>query len=158
MGNSTGNFVGQWDAIYRNPHLQGGFIWDWVDQGLLEHDAEGRPYWAYGGDYGGEYAPSDGNFNCNGLVNPDRTPHPGLAEVKYVQQEFAFEAAEPGTGRVRITNRHYFTPADRQFRFVCRLMRDGKAIREKELDVRLAPQPTSAATASISSTSRSRPA
>ena len=140
MGNSTGNFVGQWDAIYRNPHLQGGFIWDWVDQGLLEHDAEGRPYWAYGGDYGGEYAPSDGNFNCNGLVNPDRTPHPGLAEVKYVQQEFAFEAAEPGTGRVRITNRHYFTPADRQFRFVCRLMRDGKAIREKELDVRLAPQ------------------
>ena len=72
MGNSTGNFVGQWDAIYRYPNLQGGFLWDWVDQGLLEHDAQGRPFWAYGGDFGGEYTPSDGNFCCNGLVLPAR--------------------------------------------------------------------------------------
>lgn len=70
MGNSTGNFAGQWDAIYRYPNLQGGFLWDWVDQGLLEHDAQGRPFWAYGGDFGGEYTPSDGNFCCNGLVLP----------------------------------------------------------------------------------------
>ena len=137
MGNSTGNFVGQWDAIYRYPNLQGGFLWDWVDQGLLEHDAQGRPFWAYGGDFGGEYTPSDGNFCCNGLVLPDRTPHPALAEVKYVQQDFGFEPE--GAGRVRITNRFYFTPSEK-YRFICRLVRDGKTVREKELDVRLAPQ------------------
>lgn len=137
MGNSTGNFAGQWDAIYRYPNLQGGFLWDWVDQGLLEHDAQGRPFWAYGGDFGGEYTPSDGNFCCNGLVLPDRTPHPALAEVKYVQQDFGFEPE--GAGRVRITNRFYFTPSEK-YRFICRLVRDGKTVREKELDVRLAPQ------------------
>ncbi len=140
MGNSTGNFSGMWEAIYRYPNLQGGFIWDWVDQGLAEHDAEGRPYWAYGGDYGGEYAPSDGNFNCNGVVLPDRTPHPGLSEIKYAQQEFGFEAAEPGTGRIRIVNRHFFTPAEGQYRFVCSLRRDGVTVRTREIDVHLAPQ------------------
>ena len=88
MGNSTGNFVGQWDAIYAYPNMQGGFIWDWVDQGLLTHDAEGRPFWAYGGDFGDEYTPSDGNFCCNGVVNPDRRPHPAMAEIKYAHQEF----------------------------------------------------------------------
>lgn len=138
MGNSTGNFVGQWDAIYAYPNMQGGFIWDWVDQGLLTHDAEGRPFWAYGGDFGDEYTPSDGNFCCNGVVNPDRRPHPAMAEIKYAHQEFGFEPA--GEGRIRITNRHYFTPADGRFRFVCRLMRDGAKVREKTLDVRLAPQ------------------
>jgi len=140
MGNSTGNFIGQWKAIYAYPNMQGGFIWDWIDQGLLEHDAEGRPYWTYGGDYGGEYAPSDGNFCCNGVVNPDRTPHPALREVKYAHQNFAFERAEAGTGRIRITNRHYFTPTDGNFRIVCRLLRDGRPVREKELNVSLAPQ------------------
>lgn len=140
MGNSTGNFVGQWEAIYKYPNLQGGFLWDWVDQGLLEHDAGGRMFWAYGGDYGDRFTPSDGNFCCNGLVSADRTPHPALAEVKYVQQEFGIERIGGRGGRVKITNRHYFTPADGRFRFVCRLMRDGKKVREKELEVRLEPQ------------------
>ena len=71
MGNSTGNLWGQWQAIYKYPNLQGGYIWDWVDQGLLQKDKNGREYWAYGGDFGVN-APSDGNFLCNGLVNPDR--------------------------------------------------------------------------------------
>ena len=140
MGNSTGNFIGQWDEIYRYPNLQGGFIWDWVDQGLLEHTDDGRPYYTYGGDYGGPYAPSDGNFNCNGLVNPDRTPHPALAEVKYAQQDFGFEQTAAGSGRIRIFNRRYFTPADSRYSFVCRLMRDGRKVAEKRLAVELGPQ------------------
>ena len=140
MGNSTGNLSGQWEAIYRYPNLQGGFIWDWVDQGLLEHTDDGRPYYTYGGDYGGEYTPSDGNFLCNGVVNPDRSPHPAMAEVKYVHQDFGFTQVESGKGRIRIFNRHYFTPADKRFRFVCRLMRDGRKVAEKVLAVNLAPQ------------------
>ena len=107
MGNSTGNFSGQWDAIYKYPNLAGGFIWDWVDQGLLSQDDQGRTFWTYGGDYGTNQ-PSDGNFNCNGLVNPDRTPHPGLAEVKYMHQDVAFAAKDLAKGVFELTNRYYF--------------------------------------------------
>lgn len=85
MGNSNGNLAAQWRAIYKYPNLQGGYIWDWVDQGILETDENGRTYWAYGGDYGTN-APSDGNFLCNGIVAPDRTPHPAMTEVKYAHQ------------------------------------------------------------------------
>ena len=86
MGNSTGNLQDYWDVIEKYDILQGGFIWDWVDQGLLETDEDGEDYYAYGGDYGEPGAPSDGNFCCNGLVGPDRTPHPALDEVKKVYQ------------------------------------------------------------------------
>ena len=140
MGNSTGNLWGQWQAIYRYPNMQGGFIWDWVDQGLEERTDDGRIYYTYGGDYGDEYTPSDGNFLCNGVVNPDRTPHPAMSEVKYVHQNFAFTQVAEGEGRVRILNRHYFTPADKRFRVVCRLMRDGRKVAERVLPVELAPQ------------------
>ena len=109
MGNSTGNLWDQWQAIYKYPNLQGGFIWDWVDQGLLQTDKKnGRPFYAYGGDFGVN-APSDGNFLCNGLVGPDRTPHPGMAEVKYAHQNIGFEAVDLAKGDFRITNRFYFT-------------------------------------------------
>ena len=73
------------------------YIWDWVDQGLLQKDKNGREYWAYGGDFGVD-APSDGNFLCNGLVNPDRGPHPAMAEVKYVHQNVGFEAVDAAAG------------------------------------------------------------
>ena len=76
MGNSNGNLDIQWEAIYKYPNLQGAYIWDWVDQGMDAVDEHGRHFWTYGGDYGGLDMPSDGNFNCNGLINPDRTPHP----------------------------------------------------------------------------------
>ena len=82
MGNSTGSLDLQWEQIYAHVHLQGAFIWDWVDQGLYDKDR----VWTYGGDYG-ENPPSDGNFCCNGIVNPDRTPHPGYYEVKHIYQE-----------------------------------------------------------------------
>ena len=113
MGNSNGSLVLQWDAIYKYPHLQGGFIWDWVDQGIWV-DKDGG-YWAYGGDFG-ENAPSSGNFVCNGIVNPDRTPHPAMTEVKYAYQNAAFRIT--GTDRkgktgIAVTNRFYFIPLDK---------------------------------------------
>lgn len=108
MGNSTGNLWGQWQAIYKYPNLQGGYIWDWVDQGILQKDKNGKEYWAYGGDFDVN-APSDGNFLCNGLVNPDRSPHPAMAEVKYVHQNVGFEATDIASGKFKITNRFYFT-------------------------------------------------
>ena len=84
MGNSVGNLQDYWDIIEDYRQLQGGFIWDWVDQGLRQVDEEGRVYWAYGGDFGDEI--NDYNFCINGLIWPDRTPHPALYEVKSVYQ------------------------------------------------------------------------
>ncbi len=79
-----------WDVIEKYDVLQGGFIWDWVDQGLLTTNEEGEEYWAYGGDFGPDTVPSDGNFCLNGLVNPDREPKPQLLEVKKVYQYIEF--------------------------------------------------------------------
>jgi len=107
MGNSTGSLDLQWKAIYAWPHLQGGFIWDWVDQGLAEVDSLGRKYWTYGGDYGVD-SPSDANFLCNGIVNPDRRPHPGYYEVQHVYQDAVVEGRFPDKGAFRIYNRFYF--------------------------------------------------
>ncbi|TXG49102.1 hypothetical protein EZV62_024977 [Acer yangbiense] len=84
MGNSSGNIHKYWEAIDSTFGLQGGFIWEWVDQALLKESADGSKHWAYGGDFGD--TPNDLNFCLNGLTWPDRTPHPALHEVKYVYQ------------------------------------------------------------------------
>lgn len=76
MGNSNGNIHAYWEAIDSTFGLQGGFIWDWVDQGLIKENSDGSKFWAYGGDFGD--TPNDLNFCLNGLVWPDRTPHPAL--------------------------------------------------------------------------------
>lgn len=136
MGNSNGNLIGQWNAIYKYPHLQGGFIWDWVDQGLLCKDGSGRSWWAYGGDFG-ENQPSDANFCCNGLVNPDRNPHPSMAEVRYAYQNFGFRQVE--AGRINIFNRFYFTSSDRHS-FTASLLCDGKVVKTRTFELSLAPQ------------------
>lgn len=104
MGNSCGGLQEYWDTIYKYPLLQGGCIWDWVDQGLLTKDAHGQEYFAYGGDFG-ENMPSDANFCINGLVAPDRAPHPQLAEVKKVYQPIKIEAVDLQNGQFRIINR-----------------------------------------------------
>ncbi|MFZ5940916.1 MAG: glycoside hydrolase family 2 TIM barrel-domain containing protein [Bacteroidota bacterium] len=109
MGNSTGNFKDYWDVIRRYDQLQGGFIWDWVDQGLAKYTPDGRKYWAYGGDFGPAGTPSDGTFCLNGLVFPDRSPHPGLAEVSKVYQSILFDPVPFSSNRVKITNEYFFT-------------------------------------------------
>jgi beta-galactosidase len=108
MGNSVGNFADYWALIDAYPKLQGGFIWDWVDQGLFKVTRAGDTIWAYGGDFGPPDTPSDGNFLINGLVQPDRTPNPHYAEVKAVYQWVRSESLDAVAGRVRIFNRYQF--------------------------------------------------
>jgi beta-galactosidase len=108
MGNSVGNLQEYWDAIYAHPQLQGGFIWDWVDQGLAARTRDGRPFWAYGGDYGPPGTPSDVNFLFNGLVAPDRTPHPHWFEVRRVYQPVYTQALDAASGRLLVVNRYGF--------------------------------------------------
>ncbi|KAL0464520.1 UNVERIFIED_CONTAM: Beta-galactosidase [Sesamum latifolium] len=103
MGNSTGNIREYWEAIDSTFGLQGGFIWDWVDQALLKEGTDGRKQWAYGGDFGD--IPNDLNFCLNGLVWPDRSPHPALHEVKFVYQPIKISIKD---GIVKITNTHFF--------------------------------------------------
>ena len=106
MGNSNGSLGDYFDAFDRYPGLQGGFIWEWVDHGLKRRDATGREYWAYGGDFGDE--PNDKNFVCDGLVWPDRTPHPGLFEYKHLAQPVRVEAIDARRGKFRVLNRRWF--------------------------------------------------
>lgn len=109
MGNSTGNLQDYWDVIEKYAQLQGGFIWDWVDQGIAAYTKEGKKYWKYGGDFGEKDIPSDANFCMNGLVNADRTPHPGLHEVKKVYQNIGFNMLPCNNNQFRITNKNFFT-------------------------------------------------
>ncbi len=118
MGNSTGGMKDMWNHIYGSDKLQGGFIWDWVDQGLLEYNQDTTNFaWTYGGDYkleNGEPAPSDGNFLCNGLVNPDRTPHPALlGEVKKVHQYVHFDSLDTRAGLYTVKNYYDFNSLDK---------------------------------------------
>lgn len=138
MGNSTGDLYGQWQAIYAHPHLQGGFIWDWIDQGLLQEGAGGRMRWAYGGDFGKD-TPSDGNFLCNGIIGPDQEPHPAIAEVKYNYQNVAFSTDDAASGEFTVTNRFYFTDLDK-YAIKYAITADGTTVRRGALHVALAPQ------------------
>lgn len=109
MGNSLGNFQDYWDIIHKYPILQGGCIWDWVDQGLSEHTEEGKKYWTYGGDYGGAGTPSDGIFCVNGLVYPDRTVKPATEEMRKVYQNVRFLNFDPSKATVDVYNDFAFT-------------------------------------------------
>lgn len=113
MGNSLGSFTDYWDAFRQYPRLQGGFIWDWVDQGLLNTTKEGERYWAYGGDFGDTV--NDRQFCINGLLFPDRTPHPGLYEAKKAQQFIQFNLVR-GEEKVvlSVTNEYLFRALDNE--------------------------------------------
>jgi beta-galactosidase/beta-glucuronidase len=106
MGNSVGNLKEYWEAIEAYPGLQGGFIWDWVDQGLVITDERGKTYWGYGGDFGDEI--NDLNFCINGLIFPDRSLHPAMVEVKKLFQPVAVQAIDLAAGEIAIANRHDF--------------------------------------------------
>jgi beta-galactosidase len=126
MGNSTGNLQDYWDIIETYDVLQGGFIWDWADQGLLETHSNGEQYYAYGGDYG-ESMPSDGNFVLNGLVFPDRSAHPALEEVKKVYQYIKFRNVGAKKGFIEISNQYFFSNLNK-FQFDWVLLEEGKEI------------------------------
>jgi beta-galactosidase len=106
MGNSTGNFQQYWDLFESEPWAHGGFIWDWVDQGIRKKGVNGKDFWAYGGDFGDK--PNDDNFNTNGLVLPDRTPHPGLTEVKKSYASIKVDAVDLAHGKLRVQNKYNF--------------------------------------------------
>jgi beta-galactosidase len=106
MGNSTGNLQEYWALTEEFPRVQGGFIWDWADQGIRRVGDDGVQWFAYGGDFGDR--PNDGNFSLNGLVDPDRTPHPGLWEYKKVLEPVRVEAVDLHAGLVRIHNAYRF--------------------------------------------------
>jgi len=108
MGNSVGNLQDYWDIIERYPSLQGGFIWDWVDQALEYKDEHGEPYLAYGHDYHPDL-PTDGNFLNNGLVDPYRNPHPHLFEVKKVYEPAQFQWDQKRS-ILKVTSKHVFSP------------------------------------------------
>ena len=103
MGNSNGSLSDYWDAIRSHHGLQGGFIWDWVDQGL---DPESKGEWKYGGDFGDH--PNDANFCINGLIWPDRTPHPALEEFKKLVQPLEARLVDVSSGTIEIRNRRDF--------------------------------------------------
>ncbi len=107
MGNSGGGLSEYWEAFRKYEGLQGGFIWDWIDQGLRLRDKDGRAYWGYGGDFGDQ--PNDANFCINGLIGPDRKPHPMLFELKKLAEPVAFEAVTLSRGKFRIHNRQDFS-------------------------------------------------
>jgi beta-galactosidase len=109
MGNSNGNFKEYWDIIRGSKNMQGGCIWDWVDQGMLMETKNGRKSWGYGGDFGAQNFTNDENFCANGLVFADRTIHPGLLEVKKVYQNILFEIADVHNGKLKVTNEYNFT-------------------------------------------------
>ncbi len=139
MGNSSGNFQEYWDIIMSSKRMQGGFIWDWVDQGLLTTDDNGREFWAYGGDLGGFHFQNDANFCANGLVAADRSAHPALHEVKKVYQNILFEYTEGG--KLQVRNLFDFTNLD-QYDFEWQLLKDGEIQETGDFNVSLAPHKT----------------
>lgn len=138
MGNGNGNFQAYWDIIRSSKHMQGGFIWDWVDQGLKTTNANGDTYWAYGGDLGSFYWQHDENGVADGILSSDRTPDPGAYEVKKGYQPVLFSYSE---AQLTIKNEFDFTDLS-QFDFVWELMQNGKKIKDGRFDVALAPHAT----------------
>jgi beta-galactosidase len=136
MGNSSGNFQEYFDIIATSPHMQGGFIWDWVDQGLSATDDSGRKYWAYGGDIGGYQYTHDQNFCANGLVTPDRLPHPGLYEVKKVYQDIIFRAKDLNKGIITVENNFLYNDL-KDYNFRWELYKNGEKTAEGKVDISL---------------------
>lgn len=137
MGNSFGGFSKYWAAFRQHPRLQGGFVWDWVDQSLIKHDENGQPWSAYGGDFGD--TPNDRQFCMNGLLFADRTPHPALYEAKQAQQFFQFRLRPEN--QLEVTSEYLFRHSDNE-RLVWTLKCDGDVVARDELTLYLAPEET----------------
>jgi len=138
MGNSNGSLADYFDLFEKYPGLQGGFIWEWIDHGLRKTTPDGKTYWAYGGDFGD--TPNDVNFCCDGLVWPDRTPHPALFEFKHLAQPIKLVGFKNGT--LTLKNRQDFSTLD-WLRGTWRLAVNGATVAEGALrPLKIAPQTT----------------
>ncbi len=141
MGNSLGNFTEYWDMIRKYPLLQGGFIWDWVDQGLVTHDAQGNQFWAYGGDFGPAGTPSSGDFCINGVVYPDRSVKPHTEEMRKVYQNIWFRNFDPVEASVEVYNEQFFSDLS-NYRISYSIKANGRELKKGVLHVEAAPQET----------------
>lgn len=138
MGNSLGGFKEYWDLIRKYPNLQGGYIWDFVDQSLRDY-RNGKMIYTYGGDYG-RYTVDDNNFCSNGLVSPDRKPNPHMFEAGYVQQNIWTTPIDLKTGKVEIYNENFFTDLS-NYTMTWSLVHSGKVIEQGTIeDLKVAPQ------------------
>ncbi|WP_207531912.1 glycoside hydrolase family 2 TIM barrel-domain containing protein [Desertivirga arenae] len=138
MGNSNGNFQEYFDIIMSSKNMQGGFIWDWVDQGMKTTTPDGRLFWAYGGDLGGYHLQNDENFCANGLIAANRTVHPGIYEVKKVYQNILFKEKDLASGVITVQSFFDFTNLD-QYDFKWELLRNGEKVKEGTFEINVAP-------------------
>ncbi|WP_034946945.1 beta-galactosidase [Erwinia oleae] len=137
MGNSLGGFAKYWQAFRQFPRLQGGFVWDWVDQSLTRYDQRGTAWQAYGGDFGD--SPNDRQFCMNGLVFADRTPHPALYEAQRAQQFFQFTLESTAPLTLTVRSEYLFRQTDNE-RLRWNIEHNGERIDGGELALVLAPQ------------------
>ena len=138
MGNSSGNFKEYFDIINSAKNMQGGFIWDWVDQGLKAKNDNGKTFWGYGGDFGSGHLQNDENFCANGLVAADRSIHPGINEVKKVYQDIIFKDKDWKNGDIVIQNNfNFINTAGYLFKWV--LLKNGAPIQSDTFSLNLPP-------------------
>lgn len=137
MGNSNGDIDDYWRLCHKYPSAQGGFVWDFVDQGLWKKDARGK-WLAFGGDFGDQ--PNDDNFCCNGIVDATREYHPGAFEIKHTYQNIRVVEFDKAAKTAVIANDFSFTALDKRFQGVWDAEKDGKVIARGKLDLKgLAP-------------------
>ena len=141
MGNSNGNISDLWDMVRNERQMQGGFIWDFVDQGLAAIDEDGKKYWKFGGDFAPDKYHTDGNFCLNGIVNSDRTPHPALDEVKYVYQNVHATWADNSKSQIALFNENFFTSLS-NYDLKVALLENGVELESYNLNLQTAPQET----------------
>lgn len=143
MGNSMGGFKEYWDLFEKYDKLQGGFIWDFVDQGI-KTIKNGKEIYAYGGDFGPEGTPSDNNFLNNGLVQPDRLVNPHIYEVKHIHQNIKFYKNDLSKGIIDIKNWYFFRNL-KNYKLNWEIIANGKVVEKGVLeDIKVAPQVTKA--------------
>ena len=136
MGNGPGGLDDYRETFEAYDRVQGGFVWEWIDQGLRRETEDGREWFAYGGDFG-EY-PHDGNFICDGLLFPDRTPSPGLVELAAVYAPIGFDAVDAASGELTVENRRDFRGLD-DLRAEWTLLADGEIAASGSLSLPDAP-------------------
>ncbi len=142
MGNSMGGFKEYWDLIRKYPKYQGGFIWDFVDQGIRGVSKKtGKQIWMYGGDEG-RYPASDHNFNCNGVIAPDRSLNPHAYEVQYIHQNIWLKNFNYEMGTVDVYNENFFTDLSNVSAKVTLVVDGEEKLLASNLKVDVAPQQT----------------